>query len=135
MIKKILTYILLFSLLHLVSCYSKPIVYPIDSQWLKEESRKADEITIYLMSGDKYKFATGYYHIKNDTITGEGFAITNEIEEPYQGSIPLSQIKSIHFDEWDTGKKLLLLGLGIGVLFAIYMITDWEKWNAGNSNN
>ena len=70
-----------------------------------------------MKNGEKYKFVRGYFDIHNDSLTGEGFVIKNEIEEPYKDKIPLSQIKSIQFYKVDGEKTFLLVGvITIGVL-------------------
>ncbi len=118
MVKKILTYTLLFSSLQFVGCYSYSTLYPDPYQEIKKEISEADEIIVNLKNAKKYKFAKGYYYFQNDTLTGEGFAIINDIEEPYKGSIPFSQIRSIQIVELDSEKTLTVVGgiIAIGTL-------------------
>jgi len=115
--KKLIFSILFVALLNLLGCYSNQILYPDQYQVIKEACSEADEIIINLKNGEKYKFVRGYFDIHNDSLTGEGFVIKNEIEEPYKGKIPLSQIKTIQFYKVDGEKTFLLVGvITIGVL-------------------
>lgn len=136
MLKKILIYIILFSFLHLVGCYSTAIMPPEQYQEIMEVSRKAEDIIINLRNGERYKFARGYYHISNDSLIGEGFEIKYESEGPYEATkifipnkvkIPLSQIKSIQFEEYDSEKTFaLVFGIITAGGFIYYMITISE---------
>ena len=133
--KKLIFSILFVALLNLLGCYSNQILYPDQYQEIMAAGSKTDEIIIKLRNGEGYKFARGYYHIKNDTLTGEGFAITNDIEEPYKGSIPLSQIGSIHFDEMDSEKTFLLWSLAGAALGAILLAVALANFEGDFSSN
>jgi len=122
MLKKILIYIILFSFLHLVGCYSTSIMNPAQYQELKDHIPQSNEIILNLNNNEKYIFARGYYFIINDTLIGEGVAIKNEIEEPYMGKIPLSQIGSITVEEVDSEKTPSLVVGIIGITLVIIAI-------------
>ncbi len=130
MLKKILIYIILFSFLHLVGCYSTSIMNPAQYQELKDHIPQSNEIILNLNNNEKYIFARGYYFIINDTLIGEGVAIKNEIEEPYKGKIPLSQIRTIGIQEVDNEKTFRLVGTIILTGFLIYILIAWEEWKS-----
>ena len=127
MLKKILTYLILFLFLHLVGCYSTSIMNPAQYQELKDHTDQTDEIIVNLYNNEKYKFARGHYFIINDTLSGEGFAIKSEIEELYRGKIPLSQIGSITVEEVDSEKTPSLVEEIIGITLVIIAIFFFWK--------
>ena len=127
MLKKILIYIILFSFLHLVGCYSTSIMNREQYQELKDHTDQPDEIIVNLYNNEKYKFARGHYFIINDTLGGERFAIKSEIEEPYMGKIPLSRIGSITVEEMDSEKTPSLVEEIIGITLVI--ISIFFLWN------
>jgi len=130
MLKKILIYIILLSFLHLLGCYSTAFIDPYQYQAIKDETNKSNEIIINLYNNEKYIFARGYYFIINDSLIGEGVAIKNEIEEPYKGKIPLSQIRTIGIQEVDNEKTFRLVGTIILTGFLIYILIAWEEWKS-----
>jgi len=125
--KKLIFSILVVALLNLVGCYSYSTLYPDPYQEIKKEISEADEIIVNLKNAEKYKFAKGYYYFQNDTLTGEGFAIKSEIEEPYRGKISLSQIGSITVEEVDSEKAPSLVEEIIGITLVIIVIIAFWK--------
>ena len=53
------------------------------------------DILVRLNNLKEYRFATGGYVIKEDSLYGKGFELVNDSHQPFEGTIPLSQIESI----------------------------------------
>ena len=118
MIKKIVTYLLLFSFLHFVGCYSTDIVAPNQYKKYIEKGELPSEILVRLYNLKEYRFAAWEYVIKEDLLYGEGFELVNDSFQPFEGTIPLSQIQSIQFEKKDSKKtnQLVLAICGVAII-------------------
>jgi len=124
MIKKIVTYLLLFSFLHFVGCYSTDIVAPNQYKKYIEKGELPSEILVRLYNLKEYRFAAWEYVIKEDLLYGEGFELVNDSFQPFEGTIPLSQIQLIQYEKKDSKKtNQLVLAIGavaiVGILFLL----------------
>jgi hypothetical protein len=124
MIKKIVTYLLLFSFLHFVGCYSTDIVAPNQYKKYIEKGEIPSEILVRLYNLKEYSFAPWSYIIKEDSLYGEGFELVNDSYQPFEGTIPLSQIQSIQFEKKDSEKtnKLVYGMVLVGLLIIVVVL-------------
>jgi hypothetical protein len=113
-------------LIYLTGCYSMQEVtkaefsqvhqnYPIFS--VKTENK---EIT----------FQRGDYYVWRDTIYGQGVCITlDNIKEPFDSSIALTDIKEIQTEEFNLGETIVL-GCGIVVVIAGFLaLAAYSTWS------
>jgi hypothetical protein len=125
MYKKLISSLLVVALLNLVGCYSTEIVSPNEYKEYVERGDIPSEILVRLINFKEYRFATGGYVFKEDSLYGKGFELVNDSYQPFEGSIPFSQIESIQYEESNTVATYLLLGI-IVVPFILMMV--WVVW-------
>ena len=114
---KVISYVLVASLLFSVGCYSTGIV-------TKEELKakpEQDDITVYTKDSLEYRFHQGNYHIQADTMSG--FQVSwmgpdTFVRDSTATLIGLSDITSIERREYNH-LKTILFTLGIGAIVVL----------------
>ena len=100
MIKKIVTYLLLFSFLHFVGCYSTDIVAPNQYKKYIEKGEIPSEILVRLYNLKEYRFSPWSYIIKEDSLYGEGFELLQA--SPYKDSLNFKDVAHL----WNQGSVI-----------------------------
>ena len=125
MYKKLISSILVVTLLIQVGCYSSEMVTVTEYKQFEEEEGKPDKIIVTTRDFETYHFFldSGYY-IENDTLYGKGILFVNDEMQPFdrKGKIALSDIVSFQFDEIDVGKTAVGVGLVIGCSLIIITV-------------
>jgi hypothetical protein len=109
--RKIISCLLIFSLLFSVGCYSTDLI-------TKEEFKakvKQDDITLFMKNSLEYKFLKDNYSIQGDTLSGFGvrkWSWGSDIV--LDASLPFTDITSIEARQFNLTRTLILCG-GIGV--------------------
>jgi hypothetical protein len=91
-------------LIYLTGCYSMEMV-------TKEELLQTTDHTKLLVKTDEKQitFNQGDYSLKNDTIYGQGnYRTINNIEEPFDSSLGLVDVKEIQMEEFNLGETIAL---------------------------
>ena len=104
MYKNLISSILVLALLNLVGCYSNVIVTPNQYKKNVEKGDAPREIIVKLSNHKEYLFGAGRYIIKGDSLYGKGAELINDNYQPFEGSIPISHIKSIQYEIEDKEK-------------------------------
>jgi hypothetical protein len=116
MIKKILTSILVVSLLNLFGCYTTEIVKPDEYVKYEEENGKPKDIYVNLNDSLKYHFYVWQFNKAGDTLFGQGNKISDNIEQPFKGNIQVENIESV---QWEVSNTALSIIFVVGVLTAL----------------
>jgi hypothetical protein len=104
--RKIVSYLLISLLLFSIGCHSTGMLTKED---LKAKPEQGD-ITVVTKTGSEYKFLNNNYHIQNDTLTGFGSRTLGSFDEPFQGSIPFTDITSFKTERFNVvGTSLVIL--------------------------
>jgi hypothetical protein len=111
--KKILSSILVVSLLNLFGCYTTELVKPDEYVKYEEESGKPKDIYVNLNDSLKYHFYVWQFNTAGDTLFGQGSKISDDIEQPFKGNIQVENIESVQWEESNTTLSVLFV---IGVL-------------------
>ena len=127
MLKKILIYLILFSFLHLAGCYSTEIVSPNQYKEYEFSDGNSSYILVKMNNLKEYRFAKGKYSIKADSLYGNGFERVNDNYQPFNGTIPISQIESIQYEEKNTAVTILLVA---GIVAGVVIIIASLAWKA-----
>lgn len=125
MSKKIISSILILSLLSQLGCYSTREVT------LKEIVSDSDieEITVMTKDSLDVIFVKPDFSIINDTLKGQGSVISQYFQKskPLVWNIPLKDIIRLELSEFDGIKTLIFIGatiLGVVVLFCLLMLAS-----------
>ena len=131
--KKITTYILFFSFLHLVGCYSfETTTYSEFEEVTKTEDAPKD-IFIITFDSTKYHFRQEMFTLEGDSININGTIVLNNKEEPFTGKIAKENIKSIELKNFSTGKTIIFVSsIAVGVTLFVLLISSKE--NSGSSS-
>lgn len=126
--KKLTTYIVFFAFLHFVGCYSFDAVSlsELDSR-NKNDSTSVD--VYFTMSDDtKYHCSRESIVIGGDSILISGFKINvaNQ-EEQFDGSLPIGDIKSIEYRDFDYVRTFLLASSLAGIFVMIILLSTFSK--------
>jgi len=132
MYKKIISSILIVTLLNLFGCYSTEMFSPEEYLSYEQKEGKPDEIFVQTKDSLKYHFGAQYYDIENDTLIGIGSQVFTDYEKSFKGYIPISEIDLFQMQITDeTGTHWLMAG--IGAVFALIMIYAlYSKWSNYN---
>lgn len=132
--KKITTYILFFSFLHLVGCYSfETITYSEFEEVMKTEDAPKD-IFIKTFDSKKYHFSQKMFTLEGDSININGTIVLNDKEEPFTGKIAQENIKSIELKNFSTGKTIIFVSsVAVGVTLFVLLVSSKE--NSGSSHS
>ena len=119
MYKKLITSLLVVAFLNFVGCYSTEIVSPTQYKEYEYKGGVPDDIIVKTSNLKEYRFAKGKYSIKADSLYGIGFERVNDNYQTFKGTIPLSQIESIQYDEKNTTATTLLV---VGIIITVVII-------------
>ncbi len=132
MINNILIYILIFSFVNYIGCYSAAVIdkYDLNSD-NGEESM--DKLTIVSYSHDRIIIGTPVYQIISDTLNVAGINKSNvEIyNQPVDTLIAMKDIQHIEIDKIDIFKTAGCIGaLAFSLAMSIWFATlDWpDRW-------
>ena len=116
---KIISCVLVASLLFSVGCYSTGIV---TKEELKAKPKPVD-IVVCTKDSLTYRFSKEQYHIQGDTLSGSGIQIraNTVVGDSVDVSLSLADIVSIEAREYRSGRTALL-GLAIGLVVLIPLI-------------
>jgi len=131
MYKKLISSLLVIAVLNFVGCYSTEIVSPNQYKEYEFSGGAPSDILVKMNNLKEYRFAKGKYSIKADSLYGNGFEMVNYFEGTYavsfEGTIPLSQIESIQYEENNTtATTFLVLGI-IAVVAIIALAVDYAN--------
>ena len=130
MIKKFLTDFLLISLFNYLAC--TPLNVARKEEKIEEIKNGTFKGELYLVTTDnnRYHFEEWNYHIKNDTLHGNGFEVSIVGEIPFQGTIP---VEKISYFEYKKVNALATTGLIVGIAAATILILG-IIWSASLAN-
>jgi hypothetical protein len=117
--KKIIIYCIAMAMINYVSCTSLSIV---TNNSIKEEidnnSYRNKELEVQTQDGNRYNFDPWSYQFENDTLYGEGTLIISSSEESFEGKIPVVEIVSYKYEQFDILKTsgLVLAVAGVIIL-------------------
>ena len=132
--KKITTYILFFSFLHLVGCYSfEKITYSEFEDVMKTEDAPKD-ILIKTFDSKKYYFSQKMFTLEGDSININGTIVINDKEKPFTGKIAQENIKSIELKNFSTGKTIIFAS-SVAVGVTLIVLLNSSKENSGSSHS
>ena len=114
---KIISCVLVASLLFSVGCYGTGIV---SKDELKAKPKQVD-ITVYTKDSLEYRFSQGTYHILADTLSGSGVRLSASRSDSVVASIALADISSIETSEFSYVKTFLLI-LGFGAIIYVIIV-------------
>jgi hypothetical protein len=120
MLKKIILYLLILSVMKYTGCYSIEAVSK-DAAFASNEP--LGEIYVITENYDKYQFGKNSYHIKEDTLYGKGLKILLDNKIPFNGKIPVNEIKYFEVEEVDAVATTGLI-LGVGALVGIILVIN-----------
>jgi hypothetical protein len=116
--RKIVSCVLVASLLFSIGCYSPGMIS-------KEEAKaKQGDITVFTKDSSEYKFLKENYRIRGDTLTGFGVRKWNMSSDiVLDASLSFAEIDSIEAKEFDATKTTLVCcGVGLGAALIIYVL-------------
>ena len=125
---KLVSLILIISLINLLGCYSSEAVTIREYKKIEKEKGKPETIQVITGNNKEYHFSDSGYSIENDTLSGRGFTVTNHQKEPFEGKIPIRDITTIKISEFDSGSTILAVLTGIATVLLIYVAADWSSW-------
>lgn len=128
---KIINFLLILAILNLCGCYSAEVItkQQLDSKNADIDFTKALIVTTH--DHKSYQFAARFYHIKNDTLYGEGRQIPDQ--KPFNGKIAMNDIETFEQEQMDTAATVgLVLGIVIiaglvGLLITLDTMSDAFK--------
>jgi len=120
--KKIIVYLIIFSLLNLAGCYYHEQMNP--SNYKFDENSKLTITT----RDSVYNFIGDDYHFKNDTVHGiQSLKIDKRTTYRLKVEIPVEEITTVEVERTDAIASILAtLGVLVGILGLIFLI-----WGAG----
>ena len=134
--KKITTYIVFFSFLHLLGCYSyETISFPeLENEIKTGEAPK--ELFINTSNQKKYHCSGELFWIEADSIRIKGtIVLTGDYEEPYTGKIAIKNIESIEVESLNEGTTALVVGSVVGCSVLLILLASETKSSGSGCNN
>lgn len=130
--KRFITYILLFSFLNFVGCYSSKYVSIDEFEKITKEKDNPEKIAVNTVETGTYQFRRDTYQIKNDTLISTSLLLSYDGEAPFERKFSFDQIQSIEYDQFDVGKTIAAV-LGGAALVALTVVAanqmkDMFKW-------
>ena len=125
--EKLISSVLVVSLLNLFGCYSADILTVPQYKTVEETNGKPNEIKVTTKDYKEYQFSNSNFYIENDTLYGKEKLLIAGGQEPIERKIALSEIVTIEVESFDLGDTCLLGGviyLGIGVLAVIVWLVS-----------
>ena len=113
--KKIISCVLVSSLLSSIGCYNTQTITREQFQATTMERLSAEseqfDITICTIDSLEYKFLKDNYRIQGDTLTGFGVQTMGGTERRFQGSIAFADITSVKTEEFSLAKTIIAAAL------------------------
>ncbi len=127
MYKKLISSILVVTLLGQVGCYTAT---EVTVDYIIEDEER-DHIYLTTTDSLRYKFDEPNYKIVDDTLHGEGVMLTIEDDEiSFLGSIPIKDIQTIVIDKFNW---INTIGLYLVLLGTFWALDNWA--NPDKDNN
>lgn len=120
--KKIITYILFLSFIHLLGCYSfENISY---NQFAEDATSGNPPTELFINTSDytRYHCSWNLLEMEVDSISIKGTTVHGKYEEPYKGKIAIKDInyiKAKYFDSWSTIALVVVIVGSAALLFAL----------------
>jgi len=134
--KRIIIAITTISFLNLIGCYSLETISFPEYQKIERENGKPKEIFISAKDSAKYYFDDREYNIRNDTLVGKGIIIVSDVEQPFEGNIPLTEIESFQLEEINSIATIALIaGIVVAFVFTIALGKSMENWRNESEAN
>ncbi len=122
MYKKVISSILVVTLLNLLGCYSSDLVNVTEYNQIEEED-KPDEIRVITKDSKEYHFLESNFYVENDTLYGKQILVFTE--QLKDRKIALSDIESIEVESFNWITTGLLVGIiALPVVLIISFVTD-----------
>jgi hypothetical protein len=121
--KKIISSILVVSLLDLFGCYSSQVV--TKDEFIQNEHNR--DIVVVTINKNQYEFDSEKYKVTMDSIIGSGrLTLQNglETDKPFSGSIFLNDIVSIQAGKINWTVTLVSVALIVGIILFIFNNTQ-----------
>jgi hypothetical protein len=125
--RKIVSSVLVFSLLFSMGCYSSEVITKED---LKAKVKKVD-ITVFMKNSVEYKFFKDDYRIQGDTLIGFGTHTSTGNGASFYGSISFKDITSIETPEFSLTLTLVAIGLPFGIVGALIAVIAYRISKSG----
>lgn len=129
--KKIIAGFLLISLLNYLACTTLNVATK-ESKIEEMESKKfTGEIYLVTVDNLRYHFEEWSYNVKNDTLYGNGYEVSEVGNIPFRGAIPTEKINYFEFKKADA---LATIGLVVGIAAATMVILG-VIWSVSITNS
>ena len=119
--KKIIITGSIISFLNFIGCALYEVTESLPPyEYIKYEQTEGKPKEIYVLTENESEYHFGYlgYNIVNDTLRGRGTQVVDGSEIPFNGSIPVEEIRII---EWNHRNELAA-GISLGLLFALGLV-------------
>jgi len=93
--KKLISSVLVITLLNLVGCYSLESVTVLEYQKIEEEDGKPNEIYVKTKDSQEHHFSESNFNVENDTLYGTGKLLRSTEAITFEERISISEIDSI----------------------------------------
>ncbi len=108
-------------------------VYDVENVEIAKMNNLKDTASVTVWTKEKefvFKYEKSCYSIKNDTIYAKGkYRLINNVEEPFDGNIDLTDVKEIQMEEVDVAGTIAFTAgvlLVLAGLMALYVASTWS---------
>ena len=132
--RKLITYIVFFTFLKLIGCYSYQELTYQDFESTNPDDISSEDIYIITRDSSKYHSSLWNFSEYEDSVFIKGSKYIGEQQAPFKGKIAVSDIHTIEVDKYDGGKTVLAISIGIVVGIAVIVFLASESVGGCSDN-